>query len=286
MGKFIARMPSTSAAVSALALVLSVIHEWGYFSLIGEKWKATLAIRDYLTLTVEWLPYAIMWVGLYIAFDVFALASAYSASSRNKQGTRAIAPVLLQRVRSGLAKTVVSIYTRVGNFLFRLVPWIFALAVITTYLTAQSYDWLVLKGLTAAVAWSATFLWCFKTIGHHFEINRSALAAMGIFPAALMITFALGARHAHVDLNTGEIFTVTIQDEKIMQQVVILRSIERGILLHDRETGTNRLLPWDQIVSISREDASEQRALPICTFVSEQWCEHLVQLSRETSRSR
>jgi hypothetical protein len=62
--------------LSALVVVLSTVHDWGYFAVIGPDFRALLSAYDYVTNAFEWMPSAIL---LCIAGAAFARATIFVA---------------------------------------------------------------------------------------------------------------------------------------------------------------------------------------------------------------
>jgi hypothetical protein len=49
--------PKATALLSFCILMLTVFHDWGYFSIIGVKFQFLQTPYDYIANSITWLPY-------------------------------------------------------------------------------------------------------------------------------------------------------------------------------------------------------------------------------------
>jgi hypothetical protein len=57
--RLMGEVPKLAGLVSLGALAISVVHEWGYFQVIGLQYLTIASPLDYLSSTLYWLPVAV-----------------------------------------------------------------------------------------------------------------------------------------------------------------------------------------------------------------------------------
>src|SRR5258708_5901763 len=65
--------PTLIGIASLAILLITISHEWGYFSVVGPHFQAFVTTADYLTNAILWLPQNVLTVAL-----VFVLAASFA----------------------------------------------------------------------------------------------------------------------------------------------------------------------------------------------------------------
>src|SRR5947209_5946132 len=70
-------VPKAIALLSATALLLTIVHDWGYFWIVGNRYLSIQTPYDHLTNSIEWLPQALLslCLGFVISIGLEQIAS-------------------------------------------------------------------------------------------------------------------------------------------------------------------------------------------------------------------
>jgi hypothetical protein len=229
MNQFIERFPTFIAVTSFAVLITSVVHEWGYFAVVGIHFQALVSASDYLANSILWLPRTLFIVG-------GGLGSGAALSI--------IAPPRKHRVAGSVAKVIIFgivLYLSVVDPLFGI-P--IGLVVV------------LLRGATAYMRrWPETFS----------RTTRSVILAV---PLVLAGAFSLGVGEGQIDLlGTKDLFRIELKEAGASKEVQLLRSFDRGILVHNVTEGRVEFIRWDEVrgMSVASETPKEPKERwPVC----------------------
>jgi hypothetical protein len=220
------------AAVSSVALILSIIHETVYYYVIGLEFMALLDAIDYFKQALYWLPLIVVISLLYTltfafgadrpldqtasAGDSYSVENALRQRARSQKTFIIIAPLVL----TICAGVLIYIY---GSFLAGLMAT--PVAIVVAYLLTR---------VLAIQVWSILGASLFTVV---FVISLSI--GFGYSEAKI------GLRKASANLQ------VRLSDPDVEQSVVILRLFGKGILVRHPSTGIIEFIPTDRIKAIS-----------------------------------
>jgi hypothetical protein len=208
-----------------------VVHEWGYFFVVGAQFQTLVSATDYLANSILWLPQmlALLGGGYIGAYGLTRI----SPRNERQQGGR-----VLQFVITFAATFVVSLADPLVGVPFLLV-------------------WAVFLGTEVYFRWRPELR---NTLS---MTMRHVMVGLPLVPAA---AFGLGALEAQGDLrSTKDLFRIERKDAQV--EVNLLRSFDRGILVSNITEKRIEFMRWDEVrtMSIAREALKEPKERwPVC----------------------
>ena len=208
------------AAATFILLTLSLTREWGYFGVIGREYQSSLTTYDYLVSTLAWLPsLIIVWFFLGLIY--------YKAGPA-------------QLARSTLHSWV---YNSVGG--------LFVLSALATFFAGGAIR------VRAPFTYTVAFLYLWGSVSGRVapRLNQvpAEIAALCL-GAPILLSIALGygvsAGYQALEIN-DQTYSLLLREEREPYKVVLLRDLEKGILV--RPAGTTEIIfyPWDRIARLS-----------------------------------
>ncbi|WP_426409444.1 hypothetical protein [Bradyrhizobium ganzhouense] len=218
MKSFLENFGSILGGVTVALLLMSVCHEYGYFLAVGQHFQTILTTTDYFGNAVLWLPFMV--VTMYISIDWNVLL-----------GRRIIKPFGIN-----------------WGSLF----W-FALIVVWP-VTAL---FLPFAG-PAAWVWAIALLWMMysdKLLPFEDAEDETLLLlrrAMVVLPVVSALLFDHGYSHGREDLRTFDSpYDIEIRSGGTIHRIM-LRSLDKGLLVRDAANNRVEFLRWDDVVRLSR----------------------------------
>ncbi len=203
-----------------------MIHEYGYFGIIGSHLQTIATTYDYLANAFIWLPTAMG--------AVFTL--------------QALEPAMpIEKTRTDAGTTTYQIRHQ-GLFYF---VWILAGIGVLMYL--------LLGGITAALSvislfgLTAIYFVTRKLKGDREKLTAYRLTAFGIYLA--LLAYGYGVRTGYQDLAKAEdVYAIEQKDSQgqVTRQLVLLRIFDKGLLVRDLPAQRVEFLRWDSIARLSR----------------------------------
>jgi hypothetical protein len=229
MNQLFERFPTILAVTSFAVLVTTVVHEWGYFLVVGAHFQTLVSATDYLSNSILWLPQTLALLGV-------AYATAYALAWFAPPPTPP--RVWVQQFLFISAPLLVSVVEPLVGIPFFLAGVVFVGAGV--YLRRQPETF------------SSTSIW----------------VALGV-PLVLSSAFALGVIEAQDDLRgtTDRLFRIEDKDSKVSDDVNLLRSFDRGILVNNATEKRVEFIRWDEVraMSIAMEAPKRPRERwPMC----------------------
>jgi hypothetical protein len=232
---YIEKLPAVLAGFSGIALLLSVVHEYAYYFVIGDRFLATLTALDFLRLAIYWLPVPI------VTFLVGAILGQYLRAHRDQLELRLqsapassfeLPTFLPKEIDFGVMVTaVVSIIFAI--FLFLLFPES------PTILIGPIY--LICSFLAAKAA---------KKINKS-KISKQFFLITFIFaPSFLCFSFLKGIQDAYSDLRRVEPLYV-LDETNSSSKILLLRASEKGVLIRDPNTNMISFKIWNGSTKVS-----------------------------------
>jgi uncharacterized membrane protein SirB2 len=217
--------PKFIAILSFSALVLSAVHEWAYFQVLGLQFLTISSPLDYLSSALIWLPLAL---AVLVAFAILNIA--------------------VRRIRGGSNKTH-------GAIFFWLAISIFVVALIGRL-------WMAGEGVVVILCLMLGFIVLYKSS----DMERSITKRSYLFFATMMILIAyvIGLNDAwrdqgkHGPFGRLKLFSPTdrqnvlsLKGNASAREVIVLRNLERGILIRDVNSNVIGFYPWAEVSAIS-----------------------------------
>jgi hypothetical protein len=229
MNQLFERFPTILALTSFAVLITTVVHEWGYFLVVGTHFQTLVSATDYLSNSILWLPQT-------LALSGGAWASAYAMAK--------IAPPDEYRTTATFSK-----YFVFGAALFFSV--VEPLIGIPIFLVA------VVIELTHAYLrrWPKAFS----------NTMRQVVLTIALILAG---TFVSGALQGKDDLRgTDDLFRMERKEAPVSKDAQLLRSFDRGILVRNVIEGRVEFIRWDELraMSVARQAPKEPKETwPVC----------------------
>lgn len=232
--KFITRVVGPA---TVLLIAFSVIHEWGYFSIVGYKFQSIVSATDYVTNAILWLPYSFFG--------------------------------LLYFVENGPApKGGESRWARLGTYLLLLLN-IGGIIYASAVLPLSSY------GLTFIAMWIATF-W-FLLVNRFFvelkiEITKTAYNLIRTTPALMVGVYFWGMHEGMRELkHPDSAYWVQRSEANSKKPIALMRVFDRGILVRDPNSQTVEFIRWEKITSLEKFSPPDSEKSATCVWLNI-WC--------------
>jgi hypothetical protein len=193
-------IPRFVAVATSAALLLSLTHEWAYFSILGRSFQTIVSPQDYLTSTLDWLPggvlFVLSWWG--IGRSVTRL--------NNAAGGDTTAGFLHRRQRQKI-----------------IIGTIFSIA-ICLWLLSFAYFLDVERSRIGVIGVLLAFCWLIAVTGL-VRLKRVSLASGGLFllgVPVLLWSFFAGLQNAYDDVlrpTYGYLFTEFIRPKELASEI-------------------------------------------------------------------
>jgi hypothetical protein len=230
MKEFFDAAPKIIGVMSFMILLLTVVHEWGYFYVLGWHLQTVATTYDYLTNAVVWLP---------------ATAGILSGA----QFLELTMIVDEDRVRlNTIALIIVSAPPVIGILLY-------------LFIGGEGAIW-----VSSLVGISAVFF-LLKIIPGKWVANDWKHRFVVVAPMVPLLMLGYGISSGYSDLRkTTDVYAVNHKEEQGTRQLVLLRSFEKGILVRDVPARRIEFIRWESINSISRLLSVERSVGYLCLW--------------------
>jgi hypothetical protein len=217
--------------LSFSVVMLTTVHDWGYFSIIGPRFRALLSAYDYITNALEWMPF---W-GLAIV-GMFAL-------------TRFVYSLIDAPSEVGFG----SVHRRRWRRIAELNAFMVSLAGLVFFVSSYFLDFpsnqvALICGLMLALC-GALALYVDRP-DTTSEIGRSLIK---VYAAAALVVFSYVAGIIEAEAAIGRpanVYKLKLKGDRI-KTAVLLRTFEKGVLIWNIDSQTSELLRWDQVDGFS-----------------------------------
>jgi hypothetical protein len=245
MIKLIDSVPKFITTISLFVLIVAVVHDWGYFSVVGSKFQQVQTTYDFVSNSIDWLP-----------LPVLALAALMLLGMRLSRPVEYFDGVLFAkfRWRRRLAFAFFLVLTAillVANFEWNLPSWVFYPGLLTSLL-------LLALGLIAQFP-----------SGLDRQTDRAI--AIAVLLGGLICCFAhfFGAYSAIEDMYvlTSNIYTIELKSGA-PSAVKVLRTFEKGLLQYNTRERAISFIRWDEVKSLRRQqNVDDEGVPPMCLAV-------------------
>jgi len=234
MKEFFDAAPKIIGVSSFIVLLLSVVHEWGYFYVLGWHLQTIATTYDYLTNAFLWLP---------ASSGILVTAQALEATMTIKENR-----VTLNRVVLYAAAAI-------------------PILGILLYLLIGGEGISPALSVTSLIGIGAVYLLT-KIIPGEWLAENSKYRFVMMLPLIVLLMLGYGITNGYSDLRkVTDIYTVDQKEKQSARQLVLLRSFEKGLLVRDAPAQRIEFIRWESINSISRVLAAEQSIGYLCLWV-------------------
>lgn len=239
-----------SVVSSAMTLVLSVLHEWSYFSFLGSEIIGLISFSDYFSLIILWLPATLLLGFSLVLYELFSRGAAVISveTLREKKPDRE------GDVKNRILRRFNTIF---GAIFYGDIPRPVVLIGLFFIFILISFDKspkLMLVGVLFAIGWAMFSARTFET--KHFSglFPKKIETLIVVIPAVIVLVASHGAWTAEKDLfATSGKYSIFFNEKKEESGVQLLRSIEKGVLIRFPEDGLIAFYPWGEITSIVKK---------------------------------
>lgn len=229
----------TVTLTTALIIAFSVAYDWAYFQVFDSKYFTMMSLSDHVAATLDRLP-------LYVASIFFALVIALIPSKGEVLTTDNRSVLLLD-----IGKAYFS-YRRPGVYLMGLsIIWL------AVDFLSEGYDYGLAVPAQFAFQWLAA-----PTIRRFWEWGIGKFAIYFYFiPMLAIVALVVGASSASHDMRISESkYEIQLSSGDTLSGVILIRSMQPGLLIRDTHARMNILLSWQQISRVSNEPKQEKKS--------------------------
>jgi hypothetical protein len=218
MKGFLENFGTVLGAVTIALLLMSVIHEYGYFWPIGHHFQTFLTTSDYFSNAVLWLPALFLALYFYLDWDVL-LGKARFHPLGSTWGGRFVLAVLIS------GSVWAFFYSPPSPSLYVLVAIVF---------------WLV-YGIPL-LPWKDS----------DSDALRQAHRALVIAPVMLLFLFAWGWDNGTTALKgISDVYAIRTKQGELLHRV-LLRNLDRGLLVRNVVENRIEFIKWDDVLKVSK----------------------------------
>jgi hypothetical protein len=229
--------PKAVAAFSFALLTLTIVHEWGFFWVIGPYFQSLVSAYDYLSSAVLWLPQNLL--------IILAIVIIRALAIKLTQGRLGFWPREDGPRAAGLTKEDQRKFQRVALSTIILGA---AVAILTFFFLTEY--------VTLFYAFAFFNLWFGVFALFHneqYSLGRTKASLILILPVALVFVFAEGAADAEWAMTSFEnrAYKITYKEpanESLFAYVI--RTLDKGIIIRDPINNRTEFIRWETIRSV------------------------------------
>jgi hypothetical protein len=220
-------MLTWAAAPATVAfLALSVVHEWGYFFVVGRGFQSLLTTTDYLSNAIAWLPGLLVGAVFFCAFDPVSYFWKWEIS----------APKLGKQRRINIG---------VNGFLSGMVLGIS----ITNYYFSGYLDAILVVGFLLILGWIKV-----TSVLTKLELSSPLYQVVRIVPILLILSSMLGAEEGRSCpiCKDGNVYFLKLKHDEATHPAIVLRNLDRGLLVLKPLPNEVAFYRWEDIESFHK----------------------------------
>lgn len=240
------------ALLGFVLLIISLVRDWGYFSVVGSQYLSIQTPYDHLTNSIEWLPQNLALLGfsglagwLLGSFPKWLIDHVVAKSSNDP-------PIYFEGVGSKKNAHLIRLLLLASNL---------------TNLSFAAYIFLFMNHIPiyAGVIAFLIYMAIFTPLSKRLKLRQSWHLPILVAPIVLILAFIFGAVDANKATKRSDNFYRVAMSEQKQLDVQILRSFEKGILVWDRKAKRVALYRWDSISNVSNLIVRSERPF-ICHY--------------------
>ena len=242
-GEYIAKLPAVLTGFSGVALLLSVIHEYAYYLVVGDRFLATLTALDFLRLAIYWLPAPV------VALLVGVVSGHLLRAHRDQ---------LELHLQGGPPSSF-----EPATFSPKEIDFGVMVSAVTLVIFATLF-FLLFPELPTVLIGPILLSFTFFAMKAAKKIDKSKISKqffliVFIFaPSFLCFSFLKGIQDAYADLRRVEPLYV-LDEMNSSSKILLLRASEKGILIRDPQTNLISFKVWDKSTKVSLYRALDKK---------------------------
>jgi hypothetical protein len=243
MKAFFDHFAAILGALTITLLLMSISHEYGYFTLMGRNFQTLLTATDYLSNAILWSPWLLI---IILTAEWQKLNYVVPERQRNWRNWRTWrAPVLV-----GIWFTFLIATSSWPPYPFGMVSFIIVVI------------WI----------WSRLWTKFYKPIeGLGDDLNAIYRDVIKIGPPLLVVMFLWGWIEASNDLeNVNDPYIVSFKGRANPELRILLRTFDRGLLMRNAVSGRVEFHKWGNVEGLQRHPSG--RAEPFACYLVEFFC--------------
>lgn len=217
--------PKLLAILTFVTIFVTLVHDWGYFLVVGSKFQSLQTTYDYLANAIEWLPAT----AIFLAYNLFTM----NFETIIKKNTKSM-PELFNTIGKN------------SSLIFILILGAFSIAVLLSLSPPMRLYFMPLMAAGAVYVLASFFI--------RNKSDGVALLTFVVSEAFLVtsLIFAFGVLQGQAALiNFSDVYKITYKDQ-LSQNVGLLRTFEKGLLVRDYSSSAVVFLRWETIEKVSR----------------------------------
>ena len=222
-------------------LLLSVIHEWVYFWMIGD-FVGLLKTADLLAACLKWFPPFALATGAIAVYEANVEMRLQKQREKNSHQT------CRQEINDLLIRQLLNLMRALG-----------AILAIILMLGLES---MLKPNIGLFGAFGCLVLWSMLLgpwLGKRCDIGRLhgsfAHKVFLYFPLMIaVISIHAYNEYQHDTTERAKVHEVTLENGKTIDEVNVLRTLSEGILIYEQDTSLIRFFPWHTISSVNAND--------------------------------
>jgi hypothetical protein len=234
MKAFLDHFAAILGALTLALLLTSIVHEYGYFWMIGRNFQTLLATSDYLTNAVLWLPWVLF--------------------------------VVLGNLRGFYSKPPK--WWTVGDWRGWKAKLALTLAILLLVWNVVLSEWppnaMVILYFVMVIAawWSRVYTRFYWPVDGLDEINSIYRKVLLVGPPFLLAVFFFGWMQGGIDVeSTSDPYLVKFKDREHAEPRILLRSFDRGLLMRNAVSNRVEFHKWDEVVTLERVSGKKENPL-------------------------
>lgn len=232
MKEFFDAAPKVIGVTSFIVLFMTIVHEWGYFYVLGWHLQTLATTYDYLTNAVVWFP----------TTASILFGAQFLEATMVVEGDK----VRLNRV----TLVMVSAVPIIGILAYLFFGGDGSPALAVTSLCGIMSVFYLVKIVPGK--------WITKDWKHRFVV---------VAPLVPLTMLGYGISEGYSDLaKTTDVYAINQKEQQGTRQLVLLRNFEKGILVRDVPARRIEFIRWDNVTSISRLAASQKAVGYLCLW--------------------
>lgn len=228
LGDIFSTIPKYVSISASFIILLSVIHEYAYFSVIGQEFITVYSATDFLKLSIFWAP-AVLLTSIFgftlRYYDESSRQRAFAANPAQAERLYKYPDLSLKIMRRSLF-----IVCFIG-FAFVSIRNTIVVQMMCLLLFISAIDRLIINGKLPIT-------------------NRPLEAYLFYLTVVILLTAAFfgGVRDAIRDLDKTEPkFEISTSNHDSGKSIIVLRAIDKGVLYKDPTNKRVTFVPWDDV---------------------------------------
>jgi hypothetical protein len=258
MIKIIGNIPRLITTLSIFVLLAAVVHDWGYFLVVGSKFQELQTPYDYIANSIEWLPFALLFLcfaGVIPAFFAHVLPKFMKGPFVEGFEDVVRARFRRRRIIGGVCGTAIIVALVAAIFWWRL------------FYDLPEWEMYPPMLFLAAGFVGISIAYFGKSLGGKLQGQIALFLCLGL--AACALAFYGGVQSAGYDLYTSasNIYRVELKSGPTVVKK-ILRTSEKGLLEYDPRGRATTFVRWEEVKSVTHLLGEEDQSTnPACDAI-------------------